>query len=586
MKPLMHLIPYLKAHQGKILVSILLTIPLAALRFSPAPLVKLLVDDLLVRKDRASLWLFPTAFIGIFVLNLFVRFGHYYLLRKVVAQVNRKLKDDIFQHLSHLSADFFTSQTTGGLMARIGNDPVYVDEAVQSSTGLFREPVTFLFLFTYCISLNWKLTLIALGILPPLGLIFGASGKNLKKYIKKLNEETAEIFSVLQESFSGIRMVKLFGLEKTVNDRFQKRTEDFSKFLLKLAVVQELSPPVVELITSFAIAGVLGFGGHLVLEGQMTPGDLLAFFAAFAMMINPLRILNDINNKLQTGSAACERIFQVFEWKSRIQEKSSPIRIDAFTQELRFSDVHFSYPDHPERSILRGVSFVAARGQTLALVGQSGAGKSSLINLIPRVFDIQKGTIQIDGHDIRDLRLADLRRLIAVVSQEVFLFNDTIRANVRMGQLDATDVEVEEAIARAHATEFISKLPHGLDTKIGDRGQKLSGGERQRISIARAFLRKAPILILDEATSALDNASEKAVQKALEELMENRTTLLIAHRLSTVRNADEILVLAHGKVIERGNHDTLVALGGEYSRLLKVGEEAGKSSIATEAWSQ
>jgi subfamily B ATP-binding cassette protein MsbA len=456
-------------------------------------------------------------------------------------------------------------------MARIGNDPVYVDEAVQSSTGLLREPITFLLLFGYCLSLNWKLTFIAIAVLPPLGLIFSASGKNLKKYIKRLNEETAEIFSALQEAFSGIRMVKLYALEGTLIHRFHARTSDFSKFLLKLAAVQELSPPIVELITSFAIAGVLGYGGYLVLEGQLSPGDLLSFFAAFAMMINPLRVLNDINNKLQAGAAACERIFQVFTWHPSIQEKPHAADLLGFTNELQFENVHFAYPDAPERPILQGISFVAKRGQTLALVGESGAGKSSLINLIPRVFDIQKGCIRIDGTDIRDAKISHLRELVAVVSQDVFLFNDTVAENIRMGSLTATRAEIEEAARRAHAHEFISRLPDGFETRIGDRGQKLSGGERQRLSIARAFLRKSPILILDEATSALDNASEKAVQRALEELMKDRTTLLIAHRLSTVRSAHEILVLSKGHIIERGNHDSLVAQNGEYARLLKMG---------------
>ena len=274
---------------------------------------------------------------------------------------------------------------------------------------------------------------------------------------------------------------------------------------------------------------------------------------------------------LAAGAAACERIFQVFTWQPSIQEKPHAADLLGFTNELQFENVHFAYPDAPERPILQGISFVAKRGQTLALVGESGAGQSSLINLIPRVFDIQKGCIRIDGTDIRDAKISHLRELVAVVSQDVFLFNDTVAENIRMGSLTATRAEIEEAARRAHAHEFISRLPDGFETRIGDRGQKLSGGERQRLSIARAFLRKSPILILDEATSALDNASEKAVQRALEELMKDRTTLLIAHRLSTVRSAHEILVLSKGHIIERGNHDSLVAQNGEYARLLKMG---------------
>jgi subfamily B ATP-binding cassette protein MsbA len=323
---------------------------------------------------------------------------------------------------------------------------------------------------------------------------------------------------------------------------------------------------MVELITAFAIALVIHYGGSQVLAGQMTSGELFAFFLAFGLMMHPIRLLNDVSMKLHTASAACERIFQVFDWKTRLTESPDPKPISELHDRIRLMDVRFAYPDAAEREVLRGVSFDIPKGQAVALVGASGAGKSSLVSLLPRVFDVTAGSITLDGQDIRDLKLSDLRGMMAVVSQDIFLFNDTVAENIRCGNLDASFEEIREAARRAHALEFIERLSDGFDTRIGDRGQKLSGGEKQRLSIARAFLRKAPILILDEATSALDNRSEKAVQAALEELMRGRTTLVIAHRLSTIQNADRILVIKNGQVVESGRHDELLALRGEYAR--------------------
>jgi subfamily B ATP-binding cassette protein MsbA len=299
----------------------------------------------------------------------------------------------------------------------------------------------------------------------------------------------------------------------------------------------------------------------------MTPGDLMAFFVTFGLLQNPIRQMNEVNIKLNQAAGACERVFEIFDWKSRLRETPKPLPLSRFEKEIRIDHITFAYPDAPERQVLKNVSFTAPKGSITALVGASGAGKSSMVSLLPRIFDVTEGRIEIDGHDIRDYKLDDLRRQIAVVSQDVFLFNDTIEENIRCGKLDATRAEIMNAARRAHALDFIDKLPQGMNTVIGDRGQKLSGGERQRLSIARAFLREAPILVLDEATSSLDSASERAVQSALEELMVNRTTLVIAHRLSTIRNADQILVMREGEIIERGRHSDLIGSDGEYARL-------------------
>ena len=570
MKPLLRLKPYLKPYFWLIVFSMFLGIPLSALRVSPVPLVKYLVDGPLVSHDERKLLLFPLLVIGLYLVNFVVRFFHYYLLRVVIHRTNQKLKNDLYDHLLGLSADYFTTESTGTLISRVGADPQYIDGGLACLNVIVREPVTFIFLFVYALWLNWRLTLLTLLVFPPLAYVFSATGRNLKRYIAKITEENGRLFSTLQESFTGIRVIKLFRLEGYIQKKFRERSENFTKFLLKTAVLEETSHPMVELLTSFVIALVIYYGGHQVLDKKMTPGDLLAFFTTFALMMNPVRNMNEVNIRLNQAAAACDRIFAVFDMKSHLVEKADAVSLKSFGNEVSVENVHFAYPDSPSRQVLKGISFKMPRGSVVALVGASGAGKSSFVSLMPRIFDVNEGAIRIDGTDIRDLALSDLRHLIAVVSQDVFLFNDTIEENIRCGNLGATLGQIREAAKKAHALDFIESLPDGIKTVIGDRGQKLSGGERQRVSIARAFLREAPILILDEATSSLDSASERAVQSALEELMQNRTTLIIAHRLATIQHADQILVLREGEIIEQGKHLELLDRKGEYAKFYQA----------------
>jgi subfamily B ATP-binding cassette protein MsbA len=473
-----------------------------------------------------------------------------------------------------LSADYFTQQSTGTLISRVSNDTTYIDNGLASINIIIREPVTFLMLFAYTISLNWRLTVITFLIFPPLAWVFSATSRNVKRYVARIQEENARITSTLQESFVGVRIIKMFRLEGYVRDKFRARTESYTAIALKSAALEEVAHPMVELLTAFVIAAVIYFGGLQVVHDQMTTGELLAFFLAFAMMMNPLRTVSDVMIKTSAASAACKRIFEVLDWKPRLHESAAPKRIQGLEREIRFEDVRFAYPDAPDREILKGISLSVPKGKIVALVGASGAGKSSLASLLPRIFDVTGGSIRIDGADIREIALDDLRDCISVVSQDVFLFNDTIAENIRCGRLDATDAQIRDAATRAHALEFIERSPQGFLSIIGDRGQKLSGGERQRLSIARAFLRESPILILDEATSSLDSTSERHVQTALEELMRNRTTIVIAHRLSTVRHADQIVVLKEGRIIESGDHESLIRSGGEYAQFHRTGEMA------------
>ena len=565
LKSLWKLKPYLRPFYGLISISIVLAIPLSVLRFSPAPLVKYLVDELLVNRNSNKLLFFPALVLGMYLLNFAIRFGHYYVLQIVIARINQKLRNDLFNHLLGLSADYFTDQRTGTLISRVASDPQHVDGGISCLNILIREPITFLFLFGYAFYISWPLTLITLAIFPFLAWVFSAGGKNLKRYMTRMVEENANIFSTLQEGFTGIRIVKIFALEKYVRKQFRDRINEYTRFLLKTAALQEASHPMVELITAFAIAAVIYYGGSQVLQNKMTSGDLLAFFAAFALMVDPIRKLNDVNMKLYQAAAAADRIFEIFNWKSNLYEPSKPIRINELKKDIRFENVCFAYPDSPQRQILKNVSFTVSRGKNVALVGTSGSGKTSIANLLARIFDVTDGCIKLDGHDIRKLSIIDLRKMIAVVSQDVFLFNDTIEENIRCGRFTATKEEISEAAKQAYAMDFIQTLPHGFKTIIGDRGQKLSGGERQRISIARAFLRESPILILDEATSNLDTASERIVQQAISGLMQNRTTLIIAHRLSTIQNVNSIFVLKNGRIVESGSHDELLKIGGEYA---------------------
>jgi subfamily B ATP-binding cassette protein MsbA len=574
MKSLWKLKPYLKPHWRWIAVSLLLAIPLAAIRFSPVVLIQKLIDDLLATKDQSKLITFPLLVIGIFAVNFVVRFIHYAAIRVVVARVNQKLKNDLYDHVMGLSADYFTTASTGNLMSRVGNDPNQIDQGIAQVAVMLREPFQLVFLLGYTLYLDWKLALVTIAVFPPLAFVFRLSGRAMKRYIHRLQEEQARMFATLQESFVGIRVIKSFRLEEYIRKKYYERNEGFFRNLTKTILVEETSHPAVEFIMAFAIAGLIYLGGRAVLSGSMTQGELLAFFGAFAMMQNPIRNLNDMNMKLNNAGAAAERVFEIMDWRSRLLEKPDAKAVTHFNSEIRLTEVHFAYPDAPEREVLRGINFVIPKGRSLALVGASGAGKSSLVSLLPRVFDVTEGKIEIDGNDIRDLKISDLRSLISVVSQDVFLFHDTVAENIRCGRLDATDEEVRQAAKEAFATDFIDRLPEGFLTNIGDRGQKLSGGERQRISIARAFLRNSPILILDEATSALDNASEKAVQAALDKLMRDKTTILIAHRLSTIRNAHRILVLREGNVIEDGTHGELLNKNGEYAAFLKIAEHS------------
>jgi subfamily B ATP-binding cassette protein MsbA len=562
--------PYLWPDKNWLLFSLLMAIPLSLLRTGPVPLVKLLVDEILVKKDAAKLAYVPVAIIGLYLVNLGVRFLHYYSVRIAVVNTNRRMKERLYSHLIHLSADYFTEKRSGTLISRLTADPAHLDSGIASLNVLLREPVLFLFLFAYALHTNWRLTLLTLTIIPALALVFGHSGRYIKKKIAEYQEWNGESYSSVQEAIAGIRVIHLYNLARPQIARYSGQMDTITRLLLRISRTEELAGPLVELITSFAIALILYFGGKAVLAGEMSSGDLIGFFTAFGMMVNPIRTMSDINTKMNSASAAMERIEEFLSWQPRVKNSPEAVEPGPLHRSVEFKEVDFHYPDSPERTVVSKLSFSLPLGKTVALVGQSGSGKSSIVQLLTRLYDVTGGRIEIDGRDLRSLDLVSWRDQVAVVSQEVFLFHDTIYNNILMGKPGASREEVVDAARRAHALDFITRLPKGFDTEVGDRGMKLSGGERQRISIARAFLKNSSCLILDEATSNLDNESEKIVQTALEELMRNRTTLVIAHRLSTIRNADLILVLRQGKVLEQGTYEELLTLQGEFARLART----------------
>ncbi len=566
--------PYLWPHKKWLIFSLLMAFPLSALRAGPIPLVKYLVDDILVKKDPDQLLLFPIAFVGLYLLNLFVRFFHFYSIRIAVVRTNQAVRERLNEHLISLSPDFFSEKRAGELISRVTADPMQLDQGIASINVLIREPITFIALFGYALYSNWKLTVLTLTIVPALGLIFGKSGEFVKSRIAEYQARNAENFSVVQETIGGIRVLQLFNLQNTRISKFNQQMNELTRLLLRISRIEELASPMIELVTSFAIALILYFGGRAVLRNEISSGDLLAFFASFGLMINPIRQLTDINSKLHSAAAAMDRINDFLSWTPKVRSPENAVGVNSIRRGIEFKNISFQYPDSPERKVLDQVSFNLPFGKTVALVGQSGSGKSSIVQLMTRMYDVTDGAILVDGQDLRTLDLKSWRDLVSVVSQDVFLFHDTIYENILMGKPGASREEVEIAAKRAYALEFINRLPQGFETPVGDRGVKLSGGERQRISIARAFLKNSPCLILDEATSNLDNESEKIVQQSLESLMEHRTTLVIAHRLTTIRNADLIVVLKQGRILESGTYSSLVEKGGEFQRLLAFTQTA------------
>lgn len=558
---------YLQPYIGKLSVAILCMGLVAALNALRIYLIKPLQDQVFVAHDMTMLknllWAVPLISLG---LGLF-SYAQNYLMAAISLRAISDIRQKLFDHLQDLSLDYFTGTSTGKVMARFTNDLTALQQVIARAPIYFiRDGLTAIFNIGLIFYLNWRFALLTLGILPFSAIIIVVLGKTLRRYGRKGQEQMGDLYSVIQENIHAAPVVKAYTAEKVESARFGKSNSRFLHLGLRFAQADTVSSPLMEMIGAFILSLLLWKGGADVVKGVWTAGSFIAFIAYAVMTYRPLKNFAELNAQLQLGLASADRIFELIDRKPSIIEVPDPKKLSSFSKSITYNNISFQYSSQ-NRMALDGVNLTVKAGEIVALVGSSGAGKSTMALLLPRFYDPVAGSLLIDGQDIRQVTLESLRKQIGLVTQEVLLFNESVRYNIAYGRPEASQDELYAAAKAANAHTFISRMPLGYDTVIGERGVRLSGGERQRLSIARAILKNPPILLLDEATSALDAESERLVQEALEHLMANRTTLVIAHRLSTVRKADRIVVFEHGKIIEEGKHEDLLAHQGTYYKL-------------------
>ena len=515
--------------------------------------------------------------IGIFLAFMtFLKTGAYFLSSATIIPIRtgivRDIRNQIYQKINSLSLGFFSEERKGDIIARMSGDVQEVENSIMSSLDmLFKNPILILFYFITLICISWQLTLFTILFVPPFGWFMGVVGKKLKAHSIEAQALWSDTMSMVEETLGGLRIIKAFCAEEKMNKRFNQVNSSYRDNIMRVNIRQQMAHPMSEFLGTILIVVVLWFGGILVLDYGRIDGPTIIFYLVMLYsIINPLKEFSKASYNIPKGLASMERIDKILQAEVEIKDKENPEHISSFEHQIEFRHVSFAYTDHQNDElvyVLKDINLVIPKGKTIALVGQSGSGKSTMLDLIPRYYDVQEGEVLIDGINVKDLCVHDLRQLIGNVNQEAILFNASFKDNIRFGKTDATDEEIANAAKIANAYEFITKSEHGFDTNIGDRGGRLSGGQRQRVSIARAILKNPPILILDEATSALDTESERLVQDALEKLMKTRTTVAVAHRLSTIKHADEICVLHEGKIVERGTHDELIRKDGYYKKL-------------------